>query len=332
MISEINKDEFKQKCENLEQYLNSDCFYEVLMVAKTVCEETEAWKILNLFNGIFGTIISYHLLFDNNKDNFIQELNIIISEIIEHCQVFESSVDYRADIIQKMFLEKIQRDNINEEKLLDKYVFHAFAPGFLESIKENGINPYVKKEMFEKMKRLGCEKGIDLLFCSSDNEVDIVSYSLTPFNSYKYSQTSPELFHNFMLGGVWNEDIDENAYILKDYDTCRRNLDIIIKIHNFENDKDNFLAFFEKCWELFDYDYSMLAIIPYHDNLLDINININTDTTDVEGLLNEYLHSYYYNEESEEIIDVTDASFVKMPSLRTIYKRLGINKYKSNRR
>lgn len=329
----------------IEEYLNSDDFYNHLYKIKDILKENDGFVIMSLMDKIIGTIINYYLIFGDKEENIVNDLNIMLDKEIEfilNLDLYKIYYDYDYNYCNKinitgfilnLFFNEIKSKNILISEIFSKkFIFHSFNSYYLQNIKENGLNPNKKQDMIKdklSLEAIFRKYGISEMFTNYDDLRDYeVCYSRNPFVSYHYSQTSPEWFYHLtgeanVFYGL-NKKPKGDAFIYKDYEAAKNNLIYLMEQYKFTNeDKFEFLSIFDDYWKKYDNDYNFLVIIPdKNEQQNDLN------NKDVAEELEEYLFNYC-NEYTSKKIDVSDAIYVKLPNINTIYKRLRINKKNS---
>lgn len=324
--------------EQVEEYINSNRFVELL----TKCEVTDENNFRRICSKLIGVAIDYADIFSRSNTASLKEMEKILTAVIKKENGQEN---YE---IENAFYNKILKDcnlksntelSENEDAFVREKVleylefkitkFHAFNGSFLDSIKENGINPNKKMHTEESnaIYKLLDKYGA----CSTKIKADDgqVSYSLNGSVSYKYALTSPEWFS--LLCG-------QNNYIKRDHNACRQEFLTTAKNYNFSNEDEKILMdLFEKCWQSFAKNEMYVAITPndllygekekeklrkifneklYFNNARSV-FNVSLSTRD-EAV----------NERSNTTIDTENTTFLKLPNFNELTKEVEIQRQK----
>lgn len=188
---------------------------------------------------IVGASLKYYMLLDGINKLSIEDMNQFTTRLANYISQnnivnFHSRElkDYVNNELLNEFLQvlDVPKERLKEEIINSKikdlivaslekkdYMFHGFNGYYLNSIKENGINPNVKEnqedilminEIFEKY---GIKMGLG--WAMHDNGK--VSFSKTPDVSYDYAERSPEWFSQF-VGGAMNYSKNRNTFLDND--------------------------------------------------------------------------------------------------------------------
>lgn len=330
---------------SIEEYLESEKFYNSLNALNEIFKKSSEHANIKVLDYIFGTIIAYHVIFYDESEDVNNDLHELVDSEIkyianldlnEEFNVFgfdSSEIDDVRNFILDLFLKQIKNKNLKIDDIISKkYIFHSFNSTFLESIRENGINPEAKQRQEMRkdiciLEKIGDKYNIGHLLSNYNYSWDFeVCYSRNPFVSYGYAQTSPEWFFHFAGGSTsfsrLQMNCSEYAFAVKDYNSAKNNIMKLMDAYEFKGaDRNTFLLLFNKYWKMFDNEYNNLMIIP--------KTNVSRAFSDSEDcpkmMLKNYLFSFGDGQTSKKI-DVKNAICVKLPNVSTIYKKLGINK------
>lgn len=342
---------------NIDSYFISDEFIELL---KPISKNIESNQ--RILEYIIGVSLQYSILFRNGDELTTDGLSDFIKKTVEKISTLEEKflIEFSIDrfckkyVLQLYYEELLKKFNFtdeldeNQEKKLHYYIayqimynnykFHAFNSYFFESIKENGIDHNISALMQEdltKIDDLFVSRGIEfILGWQRLNCTNKTSYSMTPTVSYYYATNSPEWFANLTGTGVpFNQKTkyDKRAYIKNDYENAKNNLLMLMTEHKFTDKEMNFVIdFFDKKWSLYANQEPVLVIIPgeKYENLdkkIDSFFNPMGKISSKVSVL-KYIDICFDSRQvdcrTSEVIDVTDAVFVSLPSYSLILQKL----------
>ena len=301
---------------------------------------------------IVGASLKYYMLLDGiNKfsvdgmnqfttklSNYISQNNIVNFHSRELKEYVNSEL--LNDFLQVLGVpqERLKEEIINSKvkdlivASLEKkdYMFHGFNGYYLNSIKENGINPNVKEnqedilminEIFEK-------HGIKMGLGWAMHDTGKVSFSKTPSVSYDYAERSPEWFSQF-AGGSTNYFNNRNAFLDNDYERARLNLINLMTDKGFtQDDLQIVINFFNQNWQKYANQNPMIVMVENNNPLDYIKDSINFE----KGINSDYsqlFHVHFYDEaidcKSSQKIDTTNAKFIELPKHNELIKRIKLN-------
>ena len=348
----------------IENYFESDEFIEALEPISEMLQEADVANKTTLIGYIINSAINYSIIFKeedkfSTKDlsRFVRNLSNLIVNNISVSMLFciDSNYDFKSKASNLYLEELLSRLNIDKDALNDKeirkiicsyfvnlqnkpdsYIYHSFNEVFLESIKENGINPNINytpqqeidtiTKIFRKHELYGNIFGWQDINCRNK-----VSYSCGPLMAYYHGMNSPEWFYSFTCRG--KGALDPIPFNAGDYETARNNILNLMNKNNFTEEEIKYIMdFFNKNWNLYANNTAILAIIPVEfttEEMKDENERnkkiLEKYDYDVIDTIN-YETSKYSDWQTTEPIDVSKAVFVKMPRYNVILKRLEAKK------
>lgn len=240
---------------------------------------------------------------------------------------------YTEEDLSDVKVEKKVSKYIIEKFRIQKYRYHSFNDAFYESIVKNGINPKLQFSDQDTLNR------IDEIFSSHDismilgwqklNCVDMVSYAKNPSECYSYALASPEWFSEFCGESLNFANIEgrcQFAFRDNDYDGAKRNLISLMKKHNFSYEEmKEVLNFFDDNWEKYANKSSTLVVVVDRDYSTSIDTLYKRFCDlrcSVKDLFRICSCSGSVDEHTEDVIDVSDAKFIKMPDHKVLVKKL----------
>lgn len=349
---------------NIENYFESKDFIKALIPVKDILEANDVNRNFDLIKYLVNISIKYSILFGGEKgfstlglDDFIEKITKKISKMDLTRQIdFEHNrnlTKYACELCADSLLDKLNltRQNLDDDATKTgvfsyiiknlkgrRHKYHAFNSVNFDSIKENGINPNLNnpnQEEIDEIDTIFSSYGINMIFgWQKLNCEGKVSYSMTPSVSYYYGTNSPEWFSQF-TGGAFafnpRDKYKKDAFVRSDYNDARNNLIILMKKSKFSsNDANRVLDFFEKNWNIYANHNPMLAIVP--EKNIEENTKIWTEIlakhflyNDIDGLMDSCLFdNNEVDNQTNEVIDVTDAIFVKLPNYKRLIERVCI--------
>lgn len=240
---------------------------------------------------------------------------------------------YTEDDLSDVEIEKKVSKYIIEKFRIQGYKYHSFNDAFYESIVKNGINPKIQFTDQADLDR------IDEIFSSHDismilgwqklNCVDKVSYAKNPSVCYSYALASPEWFTEFCGGSLNFSDIEgrsQFAFRDNDYEGAKRNLMSLMKKHNFSYEEmKEVLKFFDDNWKKYANKSATLAVVADRDESTSVD-TLYKRFCDLRCSVKELFRicscSGSVDEHTEDVIDVSEAKFIKMPDYKVLVKKL----------
>lgn len=312
---------------NIEDYFESDRFFNSLYPLKNIFIENETYTNVHLIEYLVDISIKYSILF-GGKDNFSTNG---LDEFMKNVTSYISSMDlkniislkddyYLKEYVSKLYADELlkklnlTRDRLSDEHLImglcsyvvrnlkgKDYIFHAFNSAMYESIKEYGINPNMKftsQQEIDMINNIFEKYGITNIFgWQKLNCENKGSYSMTSSFSYSYGVRSPEWFSEF-TGDSFpfnpKEEYKKEAFVEGDYPAAKNNLLVLMNKKQFSSeDVNSVLDFFDKNWKIYANKVPILAVIPGTD----------LEDTLVEDYSKYLLNDEYYKGNLERIID-----------------------------
>ncbi len=353
---------------DIENYFESEEFFNSLRpVAKYLT--TNNSEGLQLVEYIIGIAIKYSILFRKDDkfttvglSDFIRKVAVKIASInINSMTGISSNFElekyvsglYIDGLLSKLNLSKESLKDENYHKSLCTYIiknlkgkdykYHAFNSTIFDSILANGINPninYTPQQEINIINDIFEKHGISMIFGWQKLNCDgKVSYSMTPSVSYYYGTNSPEWFAQFTGQGFPfnpSSKYKKDAYVQGNHDLAKHNLLTLMNEHDFsKREQECVIDFFEKNWKFYANKIPMLAVVP----------DLQKDNS--EYWINTLLNDSYYKDDivriisfcssdsrvdcqSTEKIDVSNATFIKMPRYDELVRNLSSQKTEVN--
>lgn len=293
-------------------------------------------------------IIKYSIIIDDIElfNNYLDQLKRIIKKVESHNDI-QMGV---TKLLIKYAARKLGFNDINEEDnkkilieyfynkyIVEGYFYHSFPSIYKEEIIKNGLIPYNKVEDLENINNILSEYKIEEIISKDES----LSIKLTDsiFMAYYYAVSSPSYLKKLCINqDCNNKKIMEKAYLLKDYNKCRENINEVIKRKNIkEKDKLQILDFFDKEWNRLDIENSIPVTIiikrkninknslPNYNDILEKSIN-----TDISISIKKILQSVYNDEEITTIIPSDKLTILELPDTRILCKKEEKNKNTEN--
>ena len=301
---------------------------------------------------ITGISLKYYMLFHGMNNFSVDRMNEFVKRIVDymvnnnitdiHSSILGNYLNYEY-INEVLSVLNISKEMIspNAKKELSKliavslerydYKFHGFNGYFLNSIKENGLNPSVKEEQ-DSIKQINdiYEKyGINMGLGWSKYDDGKVSYSKDPTVSYDYAQRSPEWFSQF-TGGSSHHKQNKTAFADNNYEGAKYNVLKLMAEHNFSHDDMQIVMdFFVKNWNKYANQKPIIALIEHKrpKELLDNIIKMHTEFGNMDDL-NKLLHTAFYDGavdgKSDTKIDTTNAIFIELPHHNELLNQINL--------
>ena len=153
-----------------------------------------------------------------------------------------------------------------------------------------------------------------------------ISFSLTPKVSYNYGIKSPEWLDSFAGYKIQDNSID--SYVEGNYELSKNGLSMTMKKNNFDMVDEWYVNnFFEKAWKIYANKSPMLVLIPseivkevdYYNSFYAHTPYENLDKF-IEDCFTHY--DSYIDCQTSEKIDISNATFIKLPSYNMLMNRL----------
>lgn len=312
---------------NIENYFDSDDFFDAIEPIKNKFDATNSMKNIELIEKFIGNGIKYYLLFKDDENFSINDLNEYIVNLADYISDPQlGSIDYWTfrDYNDKVFIEKFYNTQSNKEitDTLPSYLFHAFNSSEYESIKQYGLDPKRKltpQKDIDEINDIFIKHGITTIFgwqkIDCENKIFCAR---NPNTLYDYGVRSPEWFSQFTGGSLAHTNNTKNriqgAYMNNDYNAAKYNLTSIMNGKNFSDDEKQIVFdFFEKNWNLYANKNPMAVIIPYPSE----NYNYGNIFKNI---------SYYLADNTDyrspKVVDTSEAIFLKLPTYSKLIKKM----------
>ena len=317
--------------EQVGEFINSQEFANMLAQYEIKDEQTLA----SLTNKLIGIAMDYADIFRNSGTSTLEEMKEILNGVIRKDtkkEEYDIIKFYEKKLLRDVGLHKKEELTPEEDEMVKNRIidilafkqtkFHAFNGNFLDSIKENGINPETKALENEKNELNEIHKKYNLFWKESiQADTGNVSYSATASVSYNYATTSPEWFNN-MCG---------SKFSIRDYDGARKEFEKTADNFQFSpEDKKRYLELFDKCWNKFASNKMYLAVVPdviahdYEDLLLFKLKFLEENSSFAFKILAEDVRFKFgiVNERTNKPISTENASFIELPNIKDLQKRV----------
>ena len=343
----------------IENCFMSDCFFETIYKLKQINPKLDEKELTS--NLINYSMLYFRLNYDGKNyslDGYEDFLNTIVNyyELAQKDDVFRNKkwnhsrigedknlhhaayLTLAKDLLFKNGYTKedlknpttlAEINNLLDEKMWKtEFYYHAFNGGNLDGIIKNGINPAVTKEYqieINEINHIFEKHGVTMSFgWQKINSENKVSYSKTAAVSYYYGTNSPEWFSQFCGNGfhfMGTPGIDKNAYKNSNYNSAKKNIELICKKLNFSKEEtEKTMAFFEKYWKKYANKQPMIAVIPQEelsDSFLEI---FEGNPLDEAIAICDSLQGV--DAQSTTTIDTKNAKFFYMPTEEQVKEKL----------
>jgi hypothetical protein len=231
---------------------------------------------------IIGSLIQYLILFPNSDettldtycDSLLEETSLLDSEDMNGLLMKKEQMLKQA-IIEALNIEESAVEEPNNISAIYHYIynayikngyyFHSFNGVFEESIRTEGLSKDTRFWDWNDVDRIQeiCSKAGYPLVCgwSKLNSKGKISLGDDPNNIYRYANTSPEWFVQFVAHGFHIQNkppYDKKAFYKKDYAAARQNIERWcdrMESHPEtpinSDERQEILNFFDKYWPVF---------------------------------------------------------------------------------
>ena len=335
LVNEHNKEKEDNslKFEQVTEYINSSRFVSLLS-NYDYASENEFKKITGM---LIGVAFDYADIFSRSGTSTIEEMEKILKGVLKRemtKQEYNLEEVFKNKLLKDLGIDPKGELSESEEMLAKETAleylefkitkFHAFNGSFLDSIKENGINPNKKSNEKEKEIMDGIFNKYGVSWKSSmEADKGYVSFSRTASVSYDYALTSPEWFGR--MCGL-------NNYSTRNYEACKQNFLRVARDYNIsEEDKNVLIECFESCWKSFCGNKTYLAIVNADCDYKEEHKQKLRDMLDGDGFDKTFkvfngIRSNESNARSSETIDTKNAVFVELPDLKELQKKIEAEK------
>ena len=281
----------------------------------------------NKLNSFMQRMVNY--IVKNNTRDFTRYHDLDVQE----------SKELLGDVIREMGIDVSQADEELKKKLRDivclaadryDFMFHSFNGYYLDSIKENGIDPNSKEDEQELLHINGIfEKyGLNMVLGWAKYDKGTVSVSMTPSVSYHYAISSPEWFSQFTGGSTYHKGektpLEEN-----NFEAAQNNVASLIDRCNMsEEDRNTVMDFFLKSWEKYANQTPMVAVIETklpQDVIVDFARFRRTQSyysDSIDHLFDAVLNKDIVDNRISEKIDTSNAKFVELPKYNELVQKM----------
>ena len=314
--------------EEVGEFINSQEFVELIAKYK----DTDIYAVESITNKLIGIAMDYADIFRNSGTASLKEMKEILNGVVKR-DVEKIDYDimsvYEKKLLRDLGLHKKQSLTPEEDEMVKHNVikilafkqtkFHAFNGAFLSSIQQKGLNPHTKFEDEQnQIEALLKKYNLPTFSINSDNKN--ISYSATASVSYNYSRTSPEWFARMCGTGY---------YATRNYKESRGQFEHYASAMS-EDDSEKYLDLFESCWQKFAKNNTYLCVVP------DVIAHEYEDLTTLRLRFDEYDGSFafkvlaegmrrktdYNNERTDKTINVDNASFIELPDLKELTRKV----------
>ncbi len=342
----------------IEDYFVSDEFFNALGRIKNIIERNGPNDGVTFIEFVISCAIKYSILMSDGDKLSTEGLTEFVCKLCdklnekdrrERLSAFDLSVDeeivslYKDEIFKKFDIPKEMEndpnvidkcvDYIYERLVIPDYIYHSFSSGSYDSILEHGLNPQYSnpyQKEIDEIDKIFEKHGISMIFgWQKLNCNGKVSYATTPSVCYYYGCGSPEWFSHF-VGESMNFHPDfyaKAAFVINDHDAARDNIRRLMEEYDFsEEEKERVLTFFEDKWKVYAGKSPMLMIKKDTSDAERRRAYYASEEDSYFHTIQEHLsyalHSGYPDRNTDEIIPVDDAIFVKLPSYPLVRKKI----------
>lgn len=216
------------------------------------------------FYAVFDAIMKYVIII-NDEDLFpkyLEKIRMLLRKLNEHNEIKGGIVKLIIKMCgHKLGIEDFENTNnkikitnyIYEKYIKEGYLYHAFPSCFVEDVKEKGLDINTYYRYFDELKEINeifAKYRIDDVITKSF-EGPYLAFTDSFFMASFYANSSP-LYLQEMCENIDKSEkvrIDEDAYVLKKYNSSLANIDYITKKSEMTTEEKNkIMNFFKKEW------------------------------------------------------------------------------------
>ncbi len=284
-------------------------------------------------------IFKYYIIIDDIElfDNYLDQLKRIMKKV-------ESHNDIQMGVIKLLIkyashkLNLTDLDNHNNKKkmieffynkyITEGYFFHSFPTIYQKDVSENGINNYTLPEGLTEIDSILSKYKIEGLFTEEFDRGTHISITDSLFMAYFYAVSAPYYLEEISINLDRSKKTDDKAYMLKDYDKCKNNINEVIKRKEIkEKDKNQIIDFFNREWERLDIGNSIPITsmvkrkylnknsLSNYNEILEKSINL-----DISASIKKLFESRYNEENINISIPSNKLEIIELPNIVELCK------------
>lgn len=313
----------------------------------------------------------------NNKEQFsnvfgscIETVNVIIEKIIFIVLLFKEKINEQElvnilinednidDYIKTLIIKELDikdENNVREKQKILKFIYnqlveegyylHGTSSVNKQSILTKGFPSAKTPIMTRQIKEINTifeKHNLYMNFEGKIRELKLHQYYVTDCikSSVMYAFQSPEYLSRFCSNGYHYEDIsvfDKEAFWRRDYESCRRNVEILCDNYNFsKEEKDVVLENFKNIWSnnvkndevpIIFFGKKRYIGRNYSDKFDRINKNIQKCT--IKDIIKLFELGDNIHDKRLSNINPESLSYFELPNIHKMYKLTSLDKYNS---
>ncbi len=320
---------------------------ESLYINKNVPNKISEEKITKIEYSLYtfvDAIIKYFIIIGDIElfDNYLDQLKRIIKKVENHNDIQIGIIK----LLIKYVAHKINIENLDDIEskkklveyfynsyIVEGYFYHGFPYVYKNNVLTNGLDPNNYYESLNEIKEIDKilnKYKLENIFSKGLDKIPYISVTDSLFMAYFYATSSP-LYLKELCIDISNNSKKNNecAYILKDYNECKENINLFIKRKEVkESDKIKIFTFLENEWTKLDISNAnpIIAIIKRKElgkNYLSNYQNIlnNLENTDITTSIKKILETRYNEEEIINRIPSDKITILELPNIKELYKK-----------
>jgi len=212
--------------------------------------------------------------------------------------------------------------------ITEGYFFHSFPTIYQKDVSENGINNYTLPEGLTEIDSILSKYKIEGLFTEEFDRGTHISITDSLFMAYFYAVSAPYYLEEISINLDRSKKTDDKAYMLKDYDKCKNNINEVIKRKEIkEKDKNQIIDFFNREWERLDIGNSIPITsmvkrkylnknsLSNYNEILEKSINL-----DISASIKKLFESRYNEENINISIPSNKLEIIELPNIVELCK------------
>lgn len=307
-----------------------------------------------------GSFLSHNLLQVRKIINFIAQYVIIhkgsydienIYSALKSTNINEISDSEIEQLFNKLIVSSISKKfNLKDVNSLEskKFIFNYIYSNFIDngfcfqgingiyesSVLKNGLttrfsnNNNVDLKMVDEIFK---KHGLDKLFYSKLDEIKEAPYYYLTDDmglAFHYSYHNPEYFVYLVAIGnnMPDHEYDRKAYYMRDYESCKNNLNKLCRNYKLENDEIQIVMdCFNKLWQQNVGNLENNSIVMVQRSLINRNKvqldNIDFNETNIIDIVSQLRKSNYLIDKHYDDISSNKIDVIKVPMLSKFYKK-----------
>lgn len=284
-------------------------------------------------------VVKYCIIIEDIElfDNYLDQLKRIIKKVESHNDIQMGVIKLLIKYVShKLNLTDLDNTN-NKKKIIDffynKYIvegyfYHSFPSIYKSNVSKNGVNNYTLPEELIEIDSILNKYKIEGLFTEEFDRGNHISITDSLFMAYFYAVSAPYYLEEISINLDRSKKTNDKAYMLKNYDKCKNNINEVIKRKEMkEKDKNILMDFFNREWERLDISNSIpiTAMIKRkyinknslsnYNEILEKSINL-----DISSSIKKIFESRYNEENINISIPADKLELIELPNIKELCK------------